>query len=123
VQNARPRALADDAAVVEALRRGDDEAFTSLVWITFMRPFAASPGCTSRALQSQTNMKFKEIIMKFKEIILKCATGTIAALMLIFTLLFVHAQSGPGPGPFESRGSGCNFFPPSASGGVGVDPL
>jgi len=46
----------------------------------------------------------------------------LAALMLIFTPLFVHAQSGPGPGPFESRGPGCNFFPPSAAVGAGVDP-
>src|SRR5262245_3427350 len=30
-QTARPRALADDAAVIEALRRGDEEAFTRLV--------------------------------------------------------------------------------------------
>src|SRR5262249_52909938 len=31
-------------------------------------------------------------------------------------------QSGPGPGPFESSGPGCNFFPPSAAVGSGVDP-
>jgi hypothetical protein len=31
-------------------------------------------------------------------------------------------QSGPGPGPFESAGPGCNFFPPSAAVGAGVDP-
>jgi hypothetical protein len=31
-------------------------------------------------------------------------------------------QSGPGPGPFASAGPGCNFFPPSAAVGAGVDP-
>lgn len=31
-------------------------------------------------------------------------------------------QSGPGPGPFASQGPGCNFFPPSAAVGAGVDP-
>jgi hypothetical protein len=31
-------------------------------------------------------------------------------------------QSGPGPGPFASDGPGCNFFPPSAAVGAGVDP-
>ena len=31
-------------------------------------------------------------------------------------------QSGPGPGPFESRGAGCNLVPPSAAIGTGVDP-
>jgi len=31
-------------------------------------------------------------------------------------------RSGPGPGPFESQGPGCNLFPPSAAVGSGVDP-
>ena len=31
-------------------------------------------------------------------------------------------RSGPGPGPFESQGPGCNIFPPSAAVGSGVDP-
>ena len=31
-------------------------------------------------------------------------------------------QSGPGPGPFESHGPGCNVFPPSAAIGTGVNP-
>src|SRR5262245_30942078 len=31
-------------------------------------------------------------------------------------------KSGPGLGPFESGGPGCNFFPPSAAVGAGVDP-
>jgi hypothetical protein len=46
----------------------------------------------------------------------------LAALVLIATPLVGLAQSGPGPGPFESRGPGCNFFPPSAAVGAGVDP-
>lgn len=36
--------------------------------------------------------------------------------------IFAQAQSGPGPGPFESGGPGCNVFPPSAALGTGVNP-
>ena len=47
----------------------------------------------------------------------------LAALVAAGTLPPVaQAASGPGPGPFESRGAGCNLFPPSAAIGAGVDP-
>jgi hypothetical protein len=47
----------------------------------------------------------------------------LAAFLVSVPLSIVaHAQSGPGPGPFESQGAGCNVFPPSAAVGAGVDP-
>src|SRR5262249_7558394 len=53
---------------------------------------------------------------------MKSITRTLVTLMLLSTPLFARAQSGPGPGPFESRGPGCNLFPPSAAVAAGVDP-
>ena len=44
------------------------------------------------------------------------------AVVLLTTSFLARAQSGPGPGPFQSPGPGCNLFPPSAAVGAGVDP-
>jgi hypothetical protein len=51
------------------------------------------------------------------------ALPLIAAFLAAVPLSIVaQSQSEPGPGPFESRGAGCNLFPPSAAIGTGVDP-
>jgi hypothetical protein len=51
------------------------------------------------------------------------ATPLLAIALVAAPLAIIaRAQSGPGPGPFESRGAGCNVFPPSAAIGTGVDP-
>src|ERR671918_2259652 len=53
----------------------------------------------------------------------RLALPLLAAVLVAVPLsTAVRAQSGPGPGPFESRGAGCNLFPPSAAIGTGVDP-
>src|ERR687892_2220925 len=55
----------------------------------------------------------------FARLALPLLAAVIAAVPLSIA---ARAQSGPGPGPFESRGAGCNLFPPSAAIGAGVDP-
>jgi hypothetical protein len=50
---------------------------------------------------------------------------TLIAAFVAAVPLSINAQeeqSGPGPGPFESHGPGCNVFPPSAAIGTGVNP-
>jgi hypothetical protein len=57
-----------------------------------------------------------------KEKTMNPSSGVLLAFVMLFHPLMALAQSGPGPGPFESRGAGCNLFPPSAAIGAGVDP-
>ena len=61
----------------------------------------------------------RETQTTFARLALPLLAAVIAAVPLSIA---ARAQSGPGPGPFESRGAGCNLFPPSAAIGTGVDP-
>lgn len=57
-----------------------------------------------------------------KKTVARVTAPLIAAFLAAVPLSTIAgAQSGPGPGPFESSGPGCNIFPPSAAVGAGVD--
>jgi hypothetical protein len=60
--------------------------------------------------------------LREEEIVMNPPVRVFATLLLLSTSFLARAQSGPGPGPFQSSGPGCNLFPPSAAVGAGVDP-